>query len=35
MLQLYLMRHAKSDWNNYDGDDPARKVSPNWGKKLS
>lgn len=29
------MRHAKSDWNNYDGDDLKRKVSPIGKKKLS
>ena len=34
MLQLYLMRHAKSDWNNYDGDDLKRKVSPIGEKKT-
>ena len=28
------MRHAKSDWNNYDGDDLKRKVSPIGEKKT-
>lgn len=27
MLELYLLRHGKSDWNNFEVEDRARKVS--------
>ena len=27
MLNLSLIRHAKSDWENFDGDDMSRSIS--------
>ena len=34
MLNLSLIRHAKSDWSNYDGDDMARPISAKGVKKT-
>ena len=34
MLNLSLIRHAKSDWSNYDGDDMARPISSKGVKKT-
>ena len=34
MLNLSLVRHAKSDWSNYDGDDMARPISSKGIKKT-
>ena len=34
MLNLSLIRHAKSDWSNYDGDDMARPISSKGIKKT-
>ena len=34
MLNLSLIRHAKSDWSNYDGNDMARPISAKGVKKT-
>ena len=34
MLNLSLIRHAKSDWSNYDGNDMARPISSKGIKKT-
>ena len=33
MLNLSLIRHAKSDWSNFDGDDMSRPISMKGKKK--
>ena len=34
MLNLSLIRHAKSDWSNFDGDDMSRPISSKGKKKT-
>ena len=34
MLNLSLIRHAKSDWSNFDGDDMSRPISMKGKKKI-
>ncbi|MBC33835.1 MAG: hypothetical protein CMN01_04335 [Rickettsiales bacterium] len=34
MLNLSLIRHAKSDWSNFDGDDMSRPISMKGKKKT-
>ena len=34
MLNLSLIRHAKSDWTNFDVDDMSRPISSKGKKKL-
>ena len=34
MLNLSLIRHAKSDWTNFDGDDMSRPISLKGKKKT-
>ena len=34
MLNLSLIRHAKSDWTNFDGDDMSRPISTKGKKKT-
>ena len=34
MLNLSLIRHAKSDWSNFDGDDMSRPISRKGKKKT-
>ena len=34
MLNLSLIRHAKSDWSNFDGDDMSRPISLKGKKKT-
>ena len=34
MLELFFLRHAKSDWNNFDGNDLKRKISEKGVKET-